>query len=206
MRFAWWDIPEDPSFDPAVGGWQAMREPSQRTALIFMNLMALPLMIAIVVLWFVLRGPGNIDIDLRDTSLLTVLVAMVLFFIGYILLMFTHELIHLALMPGWLGSHRHVLVFKLPLALLAHYDGAMSRARFLAVFVGPLTLLTVMPLGLALITQQQVPLLLVFLLALHGGACSGDLLGMTLVTLFVPRGAEVRNLGWKTYWRPLHPE
>ncbi len=206
MRFAKGNIPEDPSFDPAAGGWQAMREPSQQTVLVAASLLVLPLMIVFVVVWFLVGDLGNIDIDLRGTSVLAVLGWAGVFLGGIASLMMVHEFVHLGLAPGTLRTDRKLLVFKLPLALMAHYDGIMSRGRMLVVFAGPLVLLTVVPMILDSIPGVQLPLWLVFMLSFHGAACVGDMMGMTLVLLFVPWGAEVRNLGWKTYWRmPLSP-
>jgi hypothetical protein len=86
----------------------------------------------------------------------------------------------------------------------AHYDGVLSRTRFLAIFGMPMLILTLVPLALWAILHPAAPLV-GWLLAWCGiwnalFSC-GDLVEMFLLLVQVPRSAIVRNQAWKTYWR-----
>jgi len=48
---------------------------------------------------------------------------------------------------------------------------------------------------------SEVVSALVFLAILNAAAASGDIIGFFLVLFQVPSGAQVRNQGWKTFWR-----
>ncbi len=86
------------------------------------------------------------------------------------------------------------------LVFFAHYEGSMSRNRFLTVFAAPTVLLTGVPVVLALAVGVQWWGLAIVALV-NVVAASGDLVGLGLLLSQVPGGAIVRNKGWRSYWR-----
>jgi hypothetical protein len=40
----------------------------------------------------------------------------------------------------------------------------------------------------------------------NGGGASGDIIGMFLIGLQIPRSAVVRNRGWQSYWKAKETE
>ncbi len=112
-----------------------------------------------------------------------------------------HELAHAALHPGG-GLSRRTVVGLWPkrLVFFAHYEGPMSRNRFLAVFAAPTALLTGVPVllaaGFGLRWWGFAAVALVNVVS-----ASGDLVGLGLILTQVPGGTVLRNKGWRTYWR-----
>jgi hypothetical protein len=123
----------------------------------------------------------------------------ILLFILFILPV--HEMAHAFLHPGGGATDRTTIgVWPGRLLFFAHYDGPMSRNRFLAIFAAPLLLLSVAPLIIASVFEVQWWALGVVSF-LNTVAASGDIIGIILLAAQVPRDAVVQNKGWRSYWR-----
>lgn len=171
------------------GDWHALREPAPA----ILQGLALPVGFGLVCimgsLWFDLLSPGGWCFDLF--SVLTVYAALVPL----------HELVHALAHPDRGLSRRTVFGFW-PGQLLAyvHYDGVLTRRRLLVLLLLPLLVITIAPL-LAGIVFGCVDGWIVLLSVLNAFGSCMDVLSAVLVLFQVPPGAEVRNWGWRTYWR-----
>lgn len=82
----------------------------------------------------------------------------------------------------------------------AHYDGELTRRRFLVILFAPFLVLSLLPI--AIVALFEWPSLELLLLSVaNGGAASGDIIGIFLVALQMPRSAIIHNHGWRSYWR-----
>jgi hypothetical protein len=185
-------IPTNLDFSPESGGWRPLREPSPWV----FQLLALPVALATLVLflkaWTRLVGE---PVGSADTSR-ALLAAGPLFFAIVPL----HELIHGLCHPHW-GRTRASIYGFWPSKVLfyAHYDGALSRNRFVGILLAPLGLLSIAPLLAS--SLLGVGHWLVFTAAvLNLLAACGDLTAILLVLSQVPGTATVRNLGYYTWW------
>jgi hypothetical protein len=123
----------------------------------------------------------------------------ILLFILFILPV--HEMAHALLHPGGGASNRTTVgVWPGRLLFFAHYEGPMSRNRFLAILAAPLILLSLAPLVVATVFEVQWWALGVVSF-LNTVAASGDIIGIILIAAQVPRDAIVQNKGWRSYWR-----
>jgi len=188
VRWGVGPIPESGAFEPKQAGWGSLREPNPW----LMQLLALPLGILTglaLALAFVRWTP------MQWTHVTGLGVAAVL-----LLAIPVHELVHALLHPGGGRTDRTLLGFW-PRAgvFYAHYEGEMSRERFLATLVGPFCVLSIVPLAVATLGVARGEL--AYLAILNGFGACGDLLGFLIALAQIPAGATVRNKGWRTYWR-----
>ena len=195
MRLRLGEVPNDLSFRPAADGWRPIREPGPRA----IQLAALP-----VVAVLLLAVAGALSRLAPDVALGGDLVVGLL---TIALLVPLHEVVHAVLTPRF-GATEHTTVGFWPSRLLfyAYYDAPLPRWRHLLVSLGPLLVLTVLPLALitsgpALGLPAEARSALGFLAFVNAAASSGDVIGAALVVSQVPDRAEVRFSGWRTYWR-----
>jgi hypothetical protein len=193
MRFHLGPIPSSENFTPNEE-WRQLREPSPWVA----QLIAWPIGIAgflcFIVLWLRLT---NLEIGKVDSG--------DFFFVGVLLwipLIVVHEAIHTLFHPQF-GKSPHSILGFWPAKLLfyAHYDGELTRLRFILILAMPFVALTILPFAvcfLANLTNEYVAWISTWN-ALF--ACL-DLFGIILLCFQVPSNAICRNQGWKTYWRP----
>jgi len=188
MRFIHGPVPEDPQFQPIEEGWSAIREPNPVTMQIF----ALPVMVAAGVLtWAAIRYGTVVDARAFLTWFLPAFVVMIPI----------HELIHAFANPSFgMTTRTYVGVWPSKMLFYAHYEGELPRGRFLFVLIAPTLVLTVLPLLLLAAFRLDVPFLAAMAFANALGA-AGDLLGIGILLSQIPRGALVRNKGWRSYWR-----
>jgi hypothetical protein len=200
MRFHYGAVPENEAFHPEAEGWRSVREPNP----LVMQLFALPLMFLLMAGWglsvLLFMGP---EIFFPKISGMAGIAANCLLGSGLFFLMIPlHELIHALFHPGWGFSTRTVIGLWLSKALFyAHYEGIMSRNRFLMVFLAPYPVLGVLPTIAAIAFPEWRPVLLPFSFWGSIMPC-GDFVGLMVVLFQIPASAIVQNKGWKTYWKP----
>jgi hypothetical protein len=181
-------IPSNLGFHPERDGWRPLREPGP----ILMQVLALP--IAGVV--FVVLGGAAVLLGMADFwnvhpgVLLLILVGIVP----------VHEMLHLLAHPG-MGRSPDSIVGFWPATLLffVHYDESLPRNRFLLILGLPFGVLSVLPLVVCGLAGWHWPW--VGVVSVWNGVMScGDLFGMLILALQVPRRATVRNQGYRTWW------
>lgn len=189
MRFMVGAIPENPDFHPEEEGWRGLREPDPMR----MQFLALgPMIVAAALVLLTLHFATGVSLK----------TALKWFLPAFLLMIPIHELMHAFASPAF-GTTDKTLVGVWPSHALfyAHYEGELSRERFLAILAAPTFVLTILPLVLLTLSPLDSAFLAAIAFANAVGA-AGDMLGMGIVLRQIPRGAIVRNNGWKTYWRP----
>lgn len=191
MRLHFGKIPESATFQPEQEAWVSMREPSPWK----FQLLAVPIGVVTVIglslLW-----------DYADVRVTSLSASAVFFFPVWIMgVVVIHELIHAAVHPGFGLTSQTILGFwPSKLLFYAHYDNVLSRNRFIAIFLAPLIALSLIPLMIALLIGYA-SFGVVFVSVFNGLLTCGDVLGFLIVWKMVPKGARVRNRGWKTYYK-----
>jgi hypothetical protein len=82
----------------------------------------------------------------------------------------------------------------------AHYDGPLSRNRFVLTLLTPLLVLT-LGVWLAELVLHTGWGLLPAWSVLNAMFAGGDILATGMVVWQIPARAETRNQGWNTWWR-----
>lgn len=147
MQFHLGGIPNGQDFVPDET-WKPLREPGP----LLMQLFALPLGLAAFVtiglLWF-----GTTPLNGKHFESPAFLNLGLIAFVPMVVL---HELIHAAVHPQSGRSDRSILGFW-PSRMLfyAHYDGELSRNRFIAILVMPTVVITLLPLAVAMATSSS---------------------------------------------------
>jgi putative zincin peptidase len=198
VRFHIGGIPEAPDFHPLAEGWRAIREPGP----LAMQILGLPLLIVSVSVTIVVLEHIAISwAGLNAIMQLPFLVFFLVHFLVIFLVIAVHELLHALIHPGNGRSGLTVLgCWPRKGLFYAHFEGEMSRNRFLAVLLAPAVGLTVLPLVLAwAIGSIHWSLGLVALI--NAFALYGDLFGILLILFQIPSDALVKNKGFRTYWR-----
>ena len=159
-----------------------------------MQLYALPLLVIVaVVVGSVIAFATPVTITLTMQAMLIVFVPMIV----------VHELVHAIAHPGNGRSEKSLVGFwPSHLLFYAHYEGEMSRNRFLTILLMPTIVLTIIPLLFLIALRLDSKWLAALALANGVGAC-GDLLGVLLLVFQIPSNAIVRNKGWRTFWKPV---
>jgi hypothetical protein len=190
MRFHLGAIPCSPDFVPDAS-WRSLREPSPW----LLNLLALPVGIvaaaAVLVLWCLVT-------PLRVIMTEITLPAFLLSFAGIVVV---HELIHALVHPMAGRSPLSILGFWPSGGMFyAHYDGELTRNRFLAILLMPLVVISFVPLLVAAVAQVPSGWV-AFISAFNAFLSCADILGAGLVLFQIPSTRIVRQQGWRTYWR-----
>jgi hypothetical protein len=206
MRLHYGPTPESPEFQPEATGWRPLREPSVGALVWLASGVGLVAGALAIVVWT--ATASNTEVVTVTVKLdgpwaaVAGLLAISAFLGGVLLLIVVHELLHAAVFPGWWPSPKTILgVWPSMGVFYAHYDGPLSRNRFLLVLMMPFLVLTV---GLWLF-DLMVPTgwggVLAAISILNAMFAGGDLLGTAMIAAQVPANAQVRNQGWKTWWR-----
>lgn len=139
MRLNWGAVPGSPDFVPDQA-WKALKEPSPWA----FQVIATPIGIAAAsflgVLWFLVPPLRYISQPLPLASLLFSLPVLVV----------VHELIHAAVHP-MAGRSPHSILGFWPSRVFfyAHYDGELTRDRFLVILLMPFIAISIFPLLIA---------------------------------------------------------
>ena len=206
MRFRYGPIPEDDEFHPEAQGWSDIREPSP----LIDNILAIPssiLLLGVTIYAISLAwegGPLAIIQEVLEQS------GPDPFLVSLVVVVFSipvHELVHLFVHPEFGRSNKSFFGLWLSRGIFyAHYEGAVSRNRFLSIIAAPYLVLAWLPvIILALIDGISVPILYVEILVLvaiiNCVLPAGDILGFFLMVSQIPSSACVKNKGWKSYWK-----
>lgn len=190
MRLHFGAIPSSPDFTPDAL-WKPLRAPSPRMEKLVFLLIGIVAAGVVAVLWFALTPLQNV----------TPTMSLPAFLISFAGMVVVHELLHAAVHPRS-GRSRHSIVgFGGPsTGFYAHYDGEMTRNRFVAILLMPLVVISFVPLLVAAVAQVTSGWV-AFISAFNAfGACA-DILDAGLVLFQIPATAIVRQQGLRTYWR-----
>jgi len=183
-------IPDSPDFAPDKR-WKSLREPTPWR----MQLLALPIGVGsaatVALLWLVITPLPAAMFTVTPFALLLSLPGIVL----------VHELIHACVHPLTGRSPHSTLGFWPSRVLLyAHYDGELTRNRFVAILLMPLFVISIAPLLVAAAAQITSGWF-AFISSFNALLACGDILGAGMALFQIPASATVRNQGWRTHWR-----
>jgi hypothetical protein len=199
MRFHNGPVPENPDFHPETEGWQDIHEPSS----IALQLIGIPVVFSLLVLWavfillLVLPHPLSIKLP-KDAEFIKLCLWLAILVIPMIPLhLFLQTLAH----PKWgLSSNSIIGYWPARGWFYSHYDGALSRNRFITVFLTPVVATCVIPMLLIFIFPTWLNALLLF--SFWGVVMSTTNIVITCLIVYqIPPFTIVRNKGLKTYWK-----
>jgi len=194
MRFHIGAVPKTESFDFPPGQWNPLRHDFKS---LVMLLFALPIggVAFVIVGWLWLHETLAIKNLGNNPEALLVELLAVMFALFPI-----HEFFHVVTHPDFGMSRKTVLgVWPTRLLCYAHYDGVLSRNRFIVIFAMPLFVITIAPLFIAIISGHA-SVLVAFLSSLNALGAGVDIFSIVILLWQVPSGAKVVNRGGQTYW------
>lgn len=168
-------------------------------------LISVPLMIANLVisgLVIILTAPAILDqIPVRagSFSVSIYLTDLLLMIVLLALLLFVHEFLHLALIPGFIWSQKNYagLTYAGPFVATGE---VLTRRRFVMISVTPFIVLSILLPLIAGAAGMLSPLLSIIVL-LNALGASVDMLSMFLALTQVPPGSRMVCNGMNTYWK-----
>ena len=189
MRFALGPIPKGVDFLKGDQDWHSIREPGPLGyQFLALPVAALLLSGLLACIW----AYGNVRF--HHCSMLRALLLT-------IICVPFHELIHAVVHPQNGRSEDTILgIWPAKLLFYAHYEGEITRARFMAILAAPWLLLSLLPL-VALCTFAPGEPILAELSVGNALVAGGDILGILFIWIQVPGSARVRNLQWRTFWK-----
>jgi len=198
VRFRLGSIPDDPEFDPRVGGWTKLKQPRVGWLMLIVLPVSALLVAALSSAWaLVLRIHGA---PTAVGGVVTPAVAGLLL-LGCAGIILVHEAIHLLALPQLGLTDATVLGFwPQTFTPYVSYEGETSRGRQIVVGLAPLLALSVTPLAVGALFGWA-PLWIVIVSLLNGLGASADLVGVALVVSQVPMRGRVRSKGLETWWR-----
>jgi hypothetical protein len=191
MRLHLGAIPSSSDFTPDAL-WEPLRGPSPRME----KLVFLPIGIVaagvVAVLWLAIT-----PLQVQDVTSTMFLPGFLVSFAGMVVV---HELLHVAVHPMSGRSPHSIVGFGPRTGFYAHYDGEMTRNRFVAILLMPLVVISFVPLLVAAVAQVASGWV-AFISAFNAFAACADILDAGLVLFQIPATAIVRQQGLRTYWR-----
>jgi hypothetical protein len=126
--------------------------------------------------------------------------------LSLVALVAVHELTHAMVHPNGGNSDKTILgLWPSRLLFYAHYDGELTRNRFIAILAMPTLVITLLPLALAMVTQKSHGIV-AWISSMNVLFACGDVFGILLLAVQVPARAVCHNSGWRTFWRlPVEP-
>ncbi len=140
MRFHFGAIPGSPDFTPDAL-WKPLRQPSPWMALFVAFPIGIVAAGVVAVLWLAMT-----PLHIHDVTSTLSLRGFLVSFAGMVVV---HELIHVAVHPMSGRSPHSIVGFGPSTGFYAHYDGEMTRNRFVAILLMPLVVISFVPLLVA---------------------------------------------------------
>ncbi|MGP4071027.1 DUF3267 domain-containing protein [Piscibacillus sp. B03] len=119
--------------------------------------------------------------------------------LGFFAMIIIHELIHFVFVPNFLGSEKTYLGITWQAGFIITED-IISKSRFLLVSFAPFIVISVI-LPFVLAWFDLLTPFLKFLIVLNGVSSSVDFLNSYMIMRQVPKGGQIINNGFKTYWK-----
>jgi len=190
MRFHLGAIPCSPDFVPD-SLWRSLRQPSPWLEKLLWPAIGAVAAATVAATWFLVTPLRNVKLSMSlPASLLSVAGAIVV-----------HELIHVLAHPRAVRSPNSIVGVGGPsTGVYAHYDGEMTRNRFVAILLMPVLVISMIPLLVSAVTQVSFAWVALASTFNAFGACA-DMLLAGLVLFQIPATAIIRQQGLRTYWR-----
>lgn len=114
-----------------------------------------------------------------------------------------HEILHAVCFPDKGRTNKtYICAWPVKLAFYTHFDGEISRNRFIITLITPFLVLTLGPI-LIYFVLSWAPAFVISLSVINGMSASVDLFGAALVGLQLPSSSILRNKGYKSWWRDV---
>jgi hypothetical protein len=195
MRLHFGAIPSSPDFTPDTS-WKSLRGPSPWMEKLVWLATGIVAAVVVAVLWFAMT-------PLPDVPPAMSLPAFLASFAGIVVV---HELLHAAVHPmSGRSPHSIVGVGWPSTGFYAHYDGELTRNRFVAILLTPLVVISFVPLLLAAVAQTPSGWV-AFISAFNAFLACADILDAGRVLFQMPATAIVRCQGLGIYWREHETE
>lgn len=181
-------------------GWHTLKEPPN-IGLAFIT--SLPFMFvfgAINLVLLAYLNPELFDFFNSDTINLTFRVdyLLLIYIVVFCAYMFLHEMLHAALIPGFLHSDKTVWGFKAAFAFV-YTSEELSKWRFIAVSLAPYFVLSIIA-TLVLSALNLVNGYIAFILLANAAGSCVDFLNATLILVQVPHNGKIVLNGNQTYY------
>ena len=192
MRLHFGAIPLPTDFTPDVS-WKPLRQPSPWIALFVAFPIGIVAAGVVAGLWLAMT-----PLQVHDVTSALSLRGLLVSVAGMVVV---HELIHVAVHPMSGRSPDTIVGIGGPTTgIYAHYDGEMTRNRFVAILLAPLVVISFVPLLVAAVAQASWGWV-AFISSFNAfGACM-DILDAGLILFQIPATAIVRQPGLRIYWR-----
>lgn len=187
---------EDAEFSPDKK-WVSLREFSIK----YFQVRAIPLGIVSLALftffWIeftpVMKYWNTISFPLIIFQNLTILIGVIII----------HEFIHALFHPKYGFSKQSVIrIWPEKMFIYTYYLGEITKRRSMLIQIMPLTMLSIIPLIIAVI-MQKAPIWLAYMSIVNALIACGDILAIILTMIELPSGAIIRSTGWNGYYRIL---
>lgn len=203
MRLSLGNVPDNQGEPPQAGAWHRIHSPSSRLGYLLAGLAGLAFPIVLIgwlIFVSIFAGGSEEAVTAVDVppSWGAVLLALFLFIP-------LHELLHAVWHPHLgLSSQTVLVIWPKKLRFGVYYDGCMTRRRWLAMRLAPLTVLSIIPAGF-LILFHFIPVpfaletFLNVLLLVNGIGSGGDIVAVIWVLRQVPSDSQICFYGGKAY-------
>jgi hypothetical protein len=195
MTFRLGPLPEAPEFTPD-DSWILLREPSLKGFQLRAIPIAVVTTVVLAVFWVVLTPIVHV---LGTLTFPLPIYKFILCLLGVIVI---HELIHASVHPK-IGISENTVIGFWPSRMFIYtvYVGELTRNRCLVILIMPFTIISVVPLVFAAITQTT-SIWVAYISILNALLACGDIFAAIMTMRLFPNGAIIRTKGWLTYWKP----
>jgi hypothetical protein len=118
-----------------------------------------------------------------------------------IVIIFIHELIHLAFVPDFLTSDKALLGITY-FGGFAYSEEVLSKSRFILILLAPFVAISIVLPGILGALNLLSPLVK-FLILSNAVGSSVDMLTLILILIQVPAGSYLTCNGTRTYWKRI---
>ena len=179
-------------------GWKRLKEPKSFSGQIALSI---PFMVINFIISQFIVGifASNKTFSFSFSSFIDLFVGISIFLLIQIILMFSHELLHLVFVPNFTKSDKTHVGYTWFCAYV-YSEEVLSKGRACLIYIAPFILLSIIfNFLLGLLGLYSIPTLIFLMLNSIGSGL--DMLGVTLILLQVPKGGKVVNNGIYTYYK-----
>lgn len=183
-------------------GWTKLKEPGSVASAILLSVPLIIVNLAISGLVSILAAPAvlsQLSVPAESISITIGLMDLIFIFVLLTLVLFGHEFLHLAFIPGF---HRSAKTFA-GITYAGPFVGTgevLSKRRYLLISLAPYFILSILLPAIAGLAGMMSALVMIIAL-LNALGASVDILGMLLVWTQAPSGARIICNGMNTYWK-----
>jgi len=167
-------------------------------------LLSIPLMFlnAFIAFW-IIRTFDSITFEEFGVGASSVEISFnIVYIIGFILiLIISHELMHLIFMPNFIKSKKTYIGLTL-FGGYVYSEEIVTKIRFIIMIIAPFFIISIiLPIILSFFGLLTTFIKLIVLA--NAASSSVDILCLILILMYVPSGASLANNGSKGYWKKL---